>query len=129
MGLLEKTFAFFGRVRKVARLTKKGRRLGRSTGYPAFVEFENEKAAQEAVEAFNGLSANQVFLGHHGTEVLAVRFAELTSSRKLREEPNQDGLNQDGQNEIYVFPLPRYIKEGELQRMFIPFGDITGVNI
>jgi len=122
--LLEKTFAFFGRVRKVARLTKKGRRLGRSTGYPAFVEFEKENAAQRAVEAFNGLSANQVFLGHHGTEVLAVRFAELTSSRALRDEPNHEG-----KNEIYVFPLPKHIKEGELQRMFIPFGDITSVNI
>jgi len=122
--LLEKTFAFFGRVRKVARLTRKGRRLGRSTGYPAFVEYENEKAAQKAVEAFNGLSANQVFLGHHGTEVLAVRFAELTSSRTRPDEPNAEG-----KNEIYVFPLPKHIKEGELQRMFIPFGDITSVNI
>jgi len=119
--LLEKTFSHFGRIRKVTRLTKKGRRLGRSTSYPAFVEFENETSAQNAVEAFNGLSANKVFLGHQSTEVLAVRFAELTSSQTRRD--------QQCQNEIYVFPLPQYIKDGELKRMFIRFGDIASVKI
>ncbi|KAK4768727.1 hypothetical protein SAY87_003868 [Trapa incisa] len=103
---LHDTFSTFGKILscKVATDTQ-----GQSKGY-GFVQFDNEEAAQNAIDKLNGMLINdkQVYVGHF-----------------LRKQERETALNKTKFNNVYVKNLSESTTDSDLKRIFGEYGTIT----
>lgn len=103
---LHDTFSSFGHILSCKIATDVN---GQSKGY-GFVQFENEEAAQNAIDKLNGMLINdkQVYVGHF-----------------LRKQERESPLNKTKFNNVYVKNLSEATTDEDLNKIFGEYGPIT----
>ncbi|KAK6946081.1 Polyadenylate-binding protein/Hyperplastic disc protein [Dillenia turbinata] len=103
---LHDTFSAFGNILSCKVATDSS---GQSKGY-GFVQFDNEEAAQRAIEKLNGMLLNdkQVFVGPF-----------------LRKQERESAVDKTKFNNVFVKNLSESTTDEELKRIFGEFGAIT----
>ncbi|KAK1316280.1 Polyadenylate-binding protein 2 [Acorus calamus] len=105
---LHETFSVFGNILSCKVATDHS---GQSKGY-GFVQFEQEEAAQNAIEKLNGMLLNdkQVFVGPF-----------------LRKQERENSTNREKFNNVFVKNFSESTTEDDLKKIFGEFGTITSV--
>lgn len=105
---LHDTFSSFGNILSCKIATDPS---GQSKGY-GFVQFENEEAAQSAIDKLNGMLMNdkQVYVGHF-----------------LRKQERDTVMSKIKFNNVFVKNLAESTTEDELKKIFGEYGPITSV--
>ncbi|KAL4615392.1 hypothetical protein ACB092_07G121500 [Castanea dentata] len=103
---LHDTFSAFGNILSCKVATDSS---GQSKGY-GFVQFDNDEAAQKAIEKLNGMLLNdkQVFVGPF-----------------LRKQERETAIDKTRFNNVFVKNLSEVTTEEDLNRIFGEFGTLT----
>ncbi|KAJ9159529.1 hypothetical protein P3X46_025035 [Hevea brasiliensis] len=103
---LHDTFSVFGNILSCKVATDSS---GKSKGY-GFVQFDNEEAAQMAIEKLNGMLLNdkQVYVGPF-----------------LRKQERESAIDKTRFNNVFVKNLSEAITDDDLKKIFGEFGTIT----
>ncbi|XP_037493921.1 LOW QUALITY PROTEIN: polyadenylate-binding protein 2 [Jatropha curcas] len=103
---LHDTFSTFGNILSCKVATDAS---GQSRGY-GFVQFDNEEAAQNAIDKLNGMLLNdkQVYVGHF-----------------LRKQERETAFNKTKFNNVYVKNLSESTTDEDLKNTFGEYGAIT----
>ncbi|KAF8404988.1 hypothetical protein HHK36_009883 [Tetracentron sinense] len=105
---LQDTFSAFGNILSCKIATDPS---GQSKGY-GFVQFDNEEAAQNAIDKLNGMLLNdkQVFVGPF-----------------LRKQERETAMNKTKFNNVFVKNLSESTTEDDLNKIFGEYGTLTSV--
>lgn len=105
---LHETFSAFGNILSCKVATDSS---GQSKGY-GFVQFDNEEAAQKAIEKLNGMLLNdkQVFVGPF-----------------LRKQEREGSSDKTKFNNVFIKNISELTTEEDLNKIFGEFGPLTSV--
>ncbi|KAJ6685876.1 POLYADENYLATE-BINDING PROTEIN, partial [Salix purpurea] len=124
---LHDTFSSFGNILSCKVATDAS---GQSKGY-GFVQFDNEEAAQNAIDKLNGMLINdkQVYVGHFLRKQEAQKKSEREFEMKGRFEQSMESVDKYQALNLYIKNLDDSINDEKLKELFSDFGTITSCKV